>query len=347
MPGKVHQHPGKDVLLIFFAPSQKEFFARLLVKGTLHMKRFAHMPRAFLATLFLLTCFSALAMPLQAEAATRTHMSQLELKSHLPIDHDRDDARSQRHTLATEQRVTYGGGSVMAGTALVYAIFWEPTGNVSRHYNSLIERYFNDVGASPLYRIARQYKQANGGFPANAVLAGSWTDTRAYHKGALVDDDIQSEVTRAQRVNGWHSSLNRLFFVFTERNKNICMDSTLSECTSNGYCAYHSALGVNTLYATVPYEASFDCDFSSGPNHDDADQAIDNISHEQMEAVTDPLGDGWLDTSGGEIGDKCVDDFGPLNAQGANVIWHGHPYLVQKEWDNQTGSCRLAPSAGW
>ena len=121
------------------------------------------------------------------------------------------------------------------------------------------------------------------------------------------------------------------------------MDSTLSECASNGYCAYHSAFSVNTLYAAIPYEASFSCDFSSGPNRDDADQAIDNISHEQMEAVTDPLGTGWIDGSGNEIGDKCVNNFGPLNAQGANVMWNSHPYRVQKEWDNRTGSCRVAP----
>ncbi|HEY3992755.1 MAG TPA: hypothetical protein VGM01_07715 [Ktedonobacteraceae bacterium] len=311
------------------------------------MKQSAHVPLTLSLALFLTICFSLLATPLRAEAASRTDLSQSDpqtlLASHPPIDRDRDHSSRQAHEQKTERYVTYGGGPVMAGTSSVYAIFWEPSGNVSAHYNSLIKRYFTDIGKSPLYRIARQYKQANGAFPTNAVLAGTWTDTRAYRSYTLVDDDIQREVTRAQQVNGWHSSLNNLFFVFTERNANICMDSTLSECASNGYCAYHSAFGANTLYAIVPYQASFSCDFSSGPNHDDADAAIDNISHEQMESATDPLGNAWIDADGNEIGDKCVNDFGPLNASGGDVMWNHHPYLVQKEWDNQTGSCRLTP----
>lgn len=312
------------------------------------MKRSSSIPLTLFSALFIAICFSTLAAPLKAEAASRGGLLQANqptrLSSHPPIDRDRDHLSRQGRAQALEKRVTYGGGPVMTGTSLVYAIFWEPSGNVSPSYNSLIERYFTDVGGSPLYQIAHQYGQANGGFPANAVLAGTWTDTRVYHSYTLLDDDIQREITRAQQVNGWHSSLHTLFFVFTERHANICMDSTKSECTSNGYCAYHSAFSDNnTLYAMVPYQASFACDFSSGPNHNDADAAIDNISHEQMEAATDPLGNAWIDTDGNEIGDKCVDDFGPLNALGANVMWHRHPYLLQKEWDNQARSCRLKP----
>jgi hypothetical protein len=310
------------------------------------MRQSAHILRALFTILFVLICFSALAMPLHAEAAGQPGLSQpdqdVRPSSRHRIDHDIDRPLRQAHSSANPQGVTYGGGPVMAGTTSIYAIFWEPTGNVSAHYNSIIERYFNDVGSSPLYRIARQYKQANGAFPTNAVLAGVWTDTQAYHRYTLLDNDIQNEVTRAQRVNGWHSSLNNLFFVFTERKANVCMDNTQTECTSNGYCAYHSWFGANTLYATVPYQTSFSCDYSSGPNHDDADQAIDNISHEQMEAATDPLGDGWFGSDGSEIGDMCVDNFGPLNALGANVMWNHHPYLLQKEWDNATDSCRIA-----
>lgn len=306
------------------------------------MKRSALVPRAFLPLLFLCISFSAITPPLQAQArSVQAHRQSVRS----PIDRERDERTHRSLRPTTAKHVAYDGGSIMAGTARIYAIFWEPTGNVSPRYHSLIERYFHDVGSSPLYRIARQYTQADGAFPANSVLADTWTDTQSYHANALLDSDIQNEVTRAQDVNGWQSGPDNLFFVFTERNKNICIDNTYTQCTSNGYCAYHSMFGTNTLYATIPYEASFDCDFSSGPNHDDADQAIDNISHEQMEAATDPQGDGWIDADGNEIADKCVDNFGPLDAQGANVVWNGHPYRVQKEWDNQTGSCRLSPAA--
>lgn len=313
------------------------------------MKPSAHVSRALFALFFLLVCFSVFALPARAEASSlaRAFEPGQQLRHpghHARIDRDEDRGREHLRSQADQKGVTYGGGPVMAGTTTVYAIFWEPTGNVSARYNHLIKRYFNDVGGSPLYRIARQYKQADGGYPAGAYLAGAWTDTRAYRANPLLDSDIQQEVTRAQHVNGWHPNLHTLFFVFTERDTNVCTDGTRSACTSNGYCAYHSDFGADTLYALVPYVASFNCDSSVGPNHDDADQAIDGISHEQLEAATDPFGDGWIDTDGNEIADKCVDTFGQLNAWSANVLWSGHPYRVQQEWDNQTHSCRLAPA---
>jgi hypothetical protein len=304
--------------------------------------------RALLITLLIIACvFLIVILPIKIVMSPQTFKPppprEMKWLEQTPLATQKP--RESLHERATRANVMYGGGPVMAGTTSVYAIFWEPAGNVEQHYNGLIERYFNDVGGSSLYRIARQYKQANGGFPANAVLAGVWNDTRAYHANPLLDSDIQQEVTHAQQVNGWHSSLNNLFFVFTERNEDLCTDRTHSMCASNGYCAYHSNFGKNSLYAIVPYSTSFECDDSGGPNRNDADQSIDSISHELMESVTDPLGNAWIDSGGNEIADKCVDDFGSLNAQGANVVWNTHPYRVQKEWDNQTRSCRLTPAS--
>jgi hypothetical protein len=300
------------------------------------MRRRAYVPLALLAALFVLACISLTIAPQLVSASTKP-LSSTSYKPRLLLKAGFHPAQ------AAGNNVEYGGGPVMTGITYTYAIFWEPTGNVSAHYNSLIKRYFRDVGSSSLYRIAHQYTQSSGGSPTNAVFAGSWIDTRTYSKGPILDSDIQREVTHAQKVNGWHASMHNLFFVFTERKANICIDSTQSECASNAFCAYHSAFGSNTLYAAMPYAASFSCDSSSGPNHDDADETLDGTSHEQMEAATDPLGNAWIDASGGEIGDKCERQFGPRNAQGANVVWNGHPYLVQKEWDNSTHSCRLTP----
>src|SRR6266480_2251546 len=180
----------------------------------------------------------------------------------------------------------YNGGPVMAGTTNVYAIFWEPTSNVSTNYNTLIKRYFGDVGSSPLYKINNQYTQTGNAFPSNAVLAGSWVDTIAYPNSPLLDSEIQAEVTHAQTVNSWSSSIDNIFFVFTERNEDICIDNT-TQCASNTFCAYHSFFGTKTIYATMPYAASFSCNPNASPNNDDADQTINVTSHEQMEAATD------------------------------------------------------------
>ena len=242
---------------------------------------------------------------------------------------------------ASGNNLNYGGGPVMGGTTNVYAIFWEPTGNVSANYNSLIQRYFNDVGGSGLYAINTQYTDSSGAAPSNAVLAGTWVDNSAYPESPLLDSDIQNEVSNALSANGWTPSNDNIFFVFTEAGQDLCFDSSQSQCASNAFCAYHNFFGSNTIYAAMPYAASFSCNPGSSPNNDDADQTINVTSHEQMEAATDPLLNAWSDSSGQENGDKCAWQFGPLASDGSDVNWNGNPYIVQEEWDNAISGCAL------
>jgi hypothetical protein len=267
-----------------------------------------------------------------------------------PLSASAAPASSYHHVMRTKQQaprprgsnLSYHGGPVMAGTANAYAIFWEPTGSfVSPTYNSLITRYFGDIGGSSLYHNNTQYTQSGGGFASNAVFAGSWVDTAAYPSGTLQDSDVQNEVAHAQQVNGWQTSLNNVFFVFTAKNENIC---AFGVCSFSYFCAYHSNFG-NTLYAAMPYTGTnlAACGVSHSPNGDvDADSTINVTSHEQIEAATDPLGTAWYDRSGNEIGDKCAWNFGPLNSQGGDVSWNGHAYYVQKEWDNHVSGCVLS-----
>jgi hypothetical protein len=238
--------------------------------------------------------------------------------------------------------LSYHGGPVMTGTASVYAIFWEPTANVETNYNSLIQQYFGDIGGSALYHNNIQYTNSSGGYASNATLAASWVDTRSYPRSPLLDSDIQGEVSHALSTKGWSSSTGKIFFVFTQKSENICIDSSHSECASNYFCAYHNYFGSNTLYATMPYAASFSCNPGSSPNHNDADQTINVTSHEEIEAATDPLLNAWYDTTGSEIGDKCAWKFGSLNSSGGDVTWNGHNYIVQKEWDNKAKGCVLS-----
>ncbi len=252
--------------------------------------------------------------------------------------------RSNVHTTAAaSDNLIYNGGAVMGGATNVYAIFWEPTGNVSGSYQSLIERYFNDVGSSALYRVNNQYTDSAGNFPSGSRLAATWTDNGGYPNSPLLDSDIQNEVTHAQSINGWSSSADNIFFVFTERGQDLCFDSSHSSCASNAFCAYHSSFGNGAIYAAMPYAASFNC--STGgklPNNDDADLTINVTSHEQMEAATDPNpNSGWADSSGNENGDKCAWTFGSVNGDGSNVNFNGHPYLLQQEWSNAIDGCTL------
>ncbi len=250
-------------------------------------------------------------------------------------------AASGARPFASSNNLNYGGGPVMGGTTNVFAIFWEPTGSVSANYNSLITRYFGDVGGQGLYNINSQYSDSTGAVPTNTQLAGTFVDTTPYPESPLLDSDIHNEVTNAQNANGWSSGIDNIFFVFTESGQDLCFDSSQSQCASNAFCAYHNFFGSNTIYAAMPYAASFSCNPGSSPNGDDADQTINVTSHEQMEAATDPLLNAWTDSSGQEIGDKCAWQFGPLDGQGGDVNWNGNDYIVQLEWDNAIGGCAI------
>jgi len=237
----------------------------------------------------------------------------------------------------------YHGGPIMPKTTRAFVIFWEPPGwYVSSTYNSLILRYFNDVGTSPLYYNNTQYTDSKGNMSEESRLGGYWIDTAGYPAQQLNDQQVREEVIRAMQTNGWSPALYRAFFVFTAEGVTMCFGTPCRV-----YCAYHYFFGRNTIYAAMPYAGTdpHRCGLrtSPSPNGDfDADSEINLASHEQMEAATDPLENGWLDAYHQEIGDKCVWTFGNVGLDGSNVIWNQHPYIVQEEWDNAQQGCVLA-----
>ena len=54
------------------------------------------------------------------------------------------------------------------------------------------------------------------------------------------------------------------------------------------------------------------------------------VTHETREAVTDPLGNAWYDSSGNEADDKC--------AWTSLFLENGYGY--QPEWSNAIGGCK-------
>ena len=62
-----------------------------------------------------------------------------------------------------------------------------------------------------------------------------------------------------------------------------------------------------------------------------------------MEAATDPFGNAWFAGSlSGEIGDLCNFVFGTRDANGGDVVWNSHEYIVQEEWDNKASGCVIS-----
>src|SRR5215471_4239933 len=96
-----------------------------------------------------------------ASASTRLHVN-----SHvMPVVQSGPQPR-----LTGTTDLVYHGGPVMTGPTKTVAIFWEPAtlqsgdpGTVSAQYNTLLKRYFTDVGGSGLYDIATQYSSIKNG----------------------------------------------------------------------------------------------------------------------------------------------------------------------------------------
>jgi len=265
--------------------------------------------------------------------------------------------RNQPHAASSSSgtnNLTYHSGPTEQTHSTSYAIFWQPSGSyMAPGYQTLLPRYFGDVGGSPLYNVNTQYYDTGGAIVNTSAYAASWVDTSPYPSSTLTDADLQNEVLNAVNTNNWPwSSADVEFFVFTAKGENSCYGAS---CSFTQFCAYHSNFaatnGVTTasvLYANMPYAGTSPaaCGAPSSPNNNpDADSEINLLSHEHMETVTDPLGTAWYDSAGSEIGDKCAWTFGATGSNGADVVWNGDPYIVQQEWSNATSSCVVAYGA--
>lgn len=252
-------------------------------------------------------------------------------------------------------------------TNTAHAIYWVPSGfSVQAGYESSVNQYLTDVAAASgsqtnIYSVATQYYDSTGFVAYQSTFGGSVVDTDPFPTSGcndgvdsvcLTDQQLQDELQKVITAKGWQDGPNSLFFILTPKDVGSCFDSIgppAGECSANFFCAYHSGFaGTNQqplLYANEPYDAAIDgCHAGPSPNAGDADATINTIGHEQMEAITDPWGDAWLDSAGDEIADICAWNFGaPLGttANGQyNQLINGHPYALQQDYSNDGGICR-------
>jgi uncharacterized repeat protein (TIGR01451 family) len=272
----------------------------------------------------------------------------------------------------SSQDLPPGSGEVMTSTTIHY-VFWLPTGQHyeadaagDTNYENLLIQWAQDLGSSQFLNLISQYSGTNGTVGTSVTYGGSWTDTAAYpHAGTtgdpLTDGDIQTEVANAVSTNGWTEDVNHIVAVFTANGIQECMGSTCTFSSSNGFCAYHDHFsdgGNDALYAFMGFDnfthvagktcvagntgGDTDPNRGSYPNGDvSADAEINTLSHEVIEAQTDPHpNDTWTGPNG-EIGDACNFNFAPRNTSGADVYLNGHGYIMQQEWSNAAHTCAV------
>jgi hypothetical protein len=268
----------------------------------------------------------------------------------------------------------YNGGPVMQAGTRTVPVFWEPStlqsgasATVDSNYNSLIERYLNDLGGSALYNNLTQYYGTSTKYIVNSSgVLQAIVDTNPYPAAAaactsnsvvdcMSDAQIQSELSSVIGAHSIPTNYRTLYAVFLAPNEAECFDA--KDCfnpinTNNWvFCAYHSAFDLASdpskpvIYALMPYidvgaSSLSGCDTSGTPPQPNSDLAFDAetpaLGHEVNEAITDPdaNGSGWYDNTNGEIGDIC--DTNTVATQ----TWQGHTYVNQSEWSNVIAACK-------
>jgi uncharacterized repeat protein (TIGR01451 family) len=310
----------------------------------------------------------AMAAPVNASSAALTSPSD-------PSNTGANGSYTHRGPASPGVDLPPGNGDIMPSTTLYY-VFWLPTGQHyeanaagDTNYENLLVQWAQDLGGSQFHNLVTQYYGNNGTISNSVTYGGSWTDTGAYpHAGTtgdpLQDSDIRDEITAAFAANSsWVQGINTIVAVFTANGIQECASFGCTFDSTGGFCAYHDHFnpgGSDTPYAFMAYDdfthvAGFTCvagqtgsdtDPNRGnyPNGDRAaDAEINTLSHEVIEAETDPHpNDTWTAPNPeGEIGDACNFNFAPRNDLGADTYMNGHGYIMQQEYSNAAHNCAI------
>jgi hypothetical protein len=237
--------------------------------------------------------------------------------------------------------LTYHGGDVI-NTARLVCIFWGPTWASGGSDNARavnIQSFRDQFGTNSHYAIITQY--SDGGGAINTTnLHGSqpdWFDTTSAlpSNGNVTDAIVRQEVDRYRARFG--TSTTTVYEVFLPKfvpGTSTPVFSSSGSSTSCGgpslaYCAYHSSYSTtsgNVKYSIEPYPSCSGCQVSGWTVVQNMEHFV---THETREAVTDPNGNAWFDSSGEEADDKC--------AWTGLFLENGFGY--QPEWSNRVSGC--------
>jgi len=229
---------------------------------------------------------------------------------------------------------TNHGGPVIVSAKVVF-IFWGPSFSNAASpdfaYAQTIQAFRNNYGTSGEYNVITQYSGSNGTIALTNLASGTADlfDTSTPPTN-VTDTLVRSKVTSYTSSHGGNNTSTIYEVVIPSGS--YSSDSGEDSCggPSLAYCAYHSWIGSGTSatkYSIQPYPSCSGCQISGWT-------AVQNqehfLSHETREAVTDPTGTTWYDSSGEELDDKCAWSPTPF---------HDGSFSYQYEWSNASRGC--------
>jgi len=230
---------------------------------------------------------------------------------------------SKAHTVSgnagSSVDMTFHGGTVLTANKTM-AIFWGSWSNPGDIISGF-DSFFGGWGGSGMAKDSDEYSGTNGQVTSASTYLGHTIDSSTPPKRALTTSGAVSE---ACKITNNNPDPNAVYFIYT---------STGAGHVS--YCAWHSwgncSNGAPVQVAYMPNITGLaGCDPQSDvTNESQGLAALANVtSHELSEAITDPRGAGWFDSSNGENGDKCAWSFHN------DVSFGGKSWKLQMEWSN-------------
>jgi hypothetical protein len=224
--------------------------------------------------------------------------------------------------------LVYHGGPV-EGSVVVTPIFWGTSWTAADEKIAGLKQFYAGLGGTAYAGTSSEYSDNSGtNFGGGVSFDGTVRiDNNAAPKHGPRTSTIQAEVCAMISnpvTNGYYP---------------VYIDQPRAHA---GYCAWHSWGSCNGVNIQFGFFFNLDgdqgcdaIDLQSG--HSQGLASLANVSgHEISEAVTDPRGTGWFDSSGAENADKCAWTFG------GNLVAfkNGTSWKIQGNYSNAAAALR-------
>jgi hypothetical protein len=218
------------------------------------------------------------------------------------------------------------GGVVLTNTTS-YALWWGNPSKFPADAMMGMTTLLGGLDGSAYLAVADQYLGAT----AHSTFAGNLFDSTYPPDRPPSTDEVVGEVCKVLTANRLAPSSNGLYMVFTD---NFPDQDQFCAWHDAGRCADGTIIHVAYLPNSTGVRGCDPGNQLSCNGLSEGTRALANVTaHELLEMVTDPEGDGWRDSDGEEIADKCVWMFQSC------VAFRGGQWQVQKEWSNAATGC--------
>jgi hypothetical protein len=197
-------------------------------------------------------------------------------------------------------------------SADVTPIYWGTSWSVGNSTIAGLTQFYGGIGNSSYLGTNTEYGGSNGQVGTGVSLGTAIIDNSAAPSRPPQTSDIAAEVGRmipTPVANGYYP-------VYTDLPRGHA-----------GYCAWHSWATINGVLTQFAFFFKLDGDPGCDPKdtqtgHSEGLAALANVSgHELSEALTDPRGDAWFDSSGAENADKCAWTFSGTPVKLGTTSW--------------------------